>query len=149
MESNPHPLRSLTTIVLLLSRVIADVMTTNVSLSLHWNSSQLMTRVTLSEKEIKEYEEKEYLRAKCRFYQGFRIKDRDAFQAWIYKQWGQDQFDLEDDFRNSNYDNLYLKLLERFNYTQRMIYNGCRNIYYPEYNDTRERTHREKFRGNQ
>ncbi|KAI5698176.1 hypothetical protein M8J75_002788 [Diaphorina citri] len=90
---------------------------------------------------------KEYLRAKCRFYQGFRIKDRDAFQAWIYKQWGQDQFDLEDDFRNSNYDNLYLKLLERFNYTQRMIYNGCRNIYYPEYNDTRERTHREKFRG--
>ncbi|KAI5698433.1 hypothetical protein M8J75_006734 [Diaphorina citri] len=55
MESNPHPLRSLTTTVLLLSQVIADVMTTNVSL--HWNSSQLVTRVTLSEKEIKEYEE--------------------------------------------------------------------------------------------
>lgn len=114
--------------------------------TLYWNQSQLLTLSTLSYQQIKEYEEKEYLRAKCRFYQGFRVKDREAFEAWIYKQWSPEQFNLEDDFRKCNYDELYARLLERFNNTQRQIYDSCRNVYYPFFNDTRERTHREEFR---
>uniref|UniRef100_A0A8D8TL08 Uncharacterized protein n=1 Tax=Cacopsylla melanoneura TaxID=428564 RepID=A0A8D8TL08_9HEMI len=137
-------MESIHSLLVLITLLLAETLATTCP---SWNTSDLLTLSTLSDTKLKEYEEKEYLRQKCKFYQNFRIKDQQSFQAWIYKQWGQDQFDLEDDFKRSNYENLYGKLLERFNYTQRKIQDSCRNIYYPEFNDTRERTNQEQFRG--